>query len=460
MVLPDSFTDQMRSLLGDEFDEFIKTYEKGANTCIRINNLKIPNDMFCGIAPYGIKKCAFCDNGFYVNNTDAWSKHPYYYAGLYYIQEPSAMLPAVVLSANPGDMVLDLCAAPGGKSTQLIQGRPRLLVSNDISFSRTIPLVKNIEMTGSQDVAVTCESPDKLSRLYPDTFDKILIDAPCSGEGMFRKDASLISSYTGKGPSYYEGTQKDILEHAYRMLKPGGKMLYSTCTFSDIEDEMVIQSILDAHEDLYIIDIDKSFGLSGPYDKYADDKRLSGIVHAFPHRFKGEGHFMALIGKRGDAPFSGKSRYSFSGYSQIKPLCEIASMLTGNAKDKFTSAGFLSTADGFIYMIPEGLYRIYDRSVRYVRTGVLVGKLQKSGKIIPSTAFALTVNAKEHNNVFNLSSDDPIITRYLKGETITGDINDLDKGYVLVCVDSYPLGFAKYDGSKLKNLYEKGWVQR
>ena len=225
MRLPERFVESIKTLLGSDAEKLLACFEQKARSCIRVNTSKISLEQFEKKAPYSIDKIPFAPNGYYINDTDAWSKHPYYYAGLYYIQEPSAMIPANILPVNKGDIVLDLCAAPGGKSTQILLGNPGILISNDISYSRTIPLVKNLEHWGG-NYTVTCMDPARLADLYPETFDSIIVDAPCSGEGMFRKDSSLISSYEDRGPEYYRPIQESILESAYNMLASDGKIVY------------------------------------------------------------------------------------------------------------------------------------------------------------------------------------------------------------------------------------------
>ena len=295
--LPEAFIQSIKELLPDSYDALLRSYDEKPYLALRVNTLKISVEEFEKVAPYRIEKIPFTDGGYYINDTDAWSKHPYYYAGLYYIQEPSAMLPGQFLPVSNEHTVLDLCAAPGGKSFSLLQKSPQMLLANDISFSRTIALVKNIEMTGAGNCMVMCEKPEKLSEQYKESFDRIIVDAPCSGEGMFRKDPGLIKAYKEKGPDHYRPIQEEILNSAYSMLKNGGLLMYSTCTFSDIEDEQVILSFLSKHKDMSLCDIDKTDGLCGPYKKYDNNDILKGCVHALPHLFKGEGHFLALMKK-------------------------------------------------------------------------------------------------------------------------------------------------------------------
>lgn len=469
MELPDCFKDSMKALLLSEYDEFIRSYDDSAYSGLRVNTSRISCKEFERIAPFYIEKIPFISNGYYINESDEWSKHPYYHAGLYYLQEPSAMLVAEAIPVKAGDTVLDLCAAPGGKSTEISIRDPGFLMSNDISFSRTIPLVKNLELFGRGNYCVTCCEPSELAARFSESFDKIIVDAPCSGEGMFRKDKSLIRSYEKKGPGAYHEIQRSILEQAYLMLKPGGMMLYSTCTFSDIEDEQVVLSLLNDHDDVKLIPIDRSCGLNGPYDKYKDEPELSGCVHAMPHRIKGEGHFLALMQKEKSDRHDNRevtARFA-SKLCDLSDLPQSVSEFIANAcddaKDSLKDKKYLVAKDGFIYMLPYGCENYYDSSVRYVRTGTCIGSLNKSGRFIPHTAFALTLDHKSFANSISFDADDPRVIKYLKGETIEADpgvISD-QKGYVLICVDSFALGFAKpAGGGKLKNLYEKGWILR
>ena len=464
MELPEEFRSSMKRLLGKGYDAFCEALNAGPVASIRINTSKISNDEFEKIAPYPVTRIPFISNGYYINDADAWSGHPYYYAGLYYIQEASAMLPASVLNVQKGDIVLDLCAAPGGKSTELSISDASLLISNDISQTRTIPLVKNLERFGSTCYMVTCESPQKLSVIYPEIFDRILIDAPCSGEGMFRKDRSLIRSYREKGPSYYSPVQSEILEYAYRMLKPGGIMLYSTCTYSDIEDEQVVIKLIEAHDDLSVCDISKTNGLSGPYDIYKDDDRISGCARALPHLFRGEGHFMAMIKKEGsDIDRTVPSYDRTLCFEEIEDkISDFACHFSDDLMKRFKEKRFILN-DGGLYMLPDGFMGLFDPRLRYRRTGTCIGTINRSGKFVPHTAFALTLSCNDYTNTLCYDTNDANVIKYLKGETLIVDgivAEKLHKGVVLMCAGRYPLGFSVYDGTKLKNLYEKGWVYR
>ena len=248
MILPESFKDRIKEQLKDEYEDYIGCLDKGMNHGIRVNTAKISVEDFLKISPFELESIPWTDNGFYYDDKKyVPSKHPYYYAGLYYIQEPSAMTPASVLDIKPGDTVLDICAAPGGKSTELAAklGNTGVLISNDISNSRAKALLKNLELFGTGNMSVVSEPPNKLSERFCNTFDKILVDAPCSGEGMFRKEPQAVDEWSVEHTVSCGVRQKHILDCAMKMLKGGGYIVYSTCTFAPEENEQVCAYMLE-----------------------------------------------------------------------------------------------------------------------------------------------------------------------------------------------------------------------
>ena len=265
MRLPENFEKKMRDLLKEDFDDYIACYEEPRYYGLRVNTNKISVEEFKKICPFEIEPIPWIENGFYYDGEHVTpSKHPYYFAGLYYLQEPSAMTPANRLPVEPGDKVLDVCAAPGGKATELgakLQGEG-VLAANDISNSRAKGLLKNIEVFGIGNVLVLSEEPGKMESYFTEYFDKILIDAPCSGEGMFRKDKKMVSAWEEHGPDFFCNIQKSIILQAARMLKQGGMMLYSTCTFDPKENEQVIEHLLKTCPEFRILKI-------APYEGFA-----------------------------------------------------------------------------------------------------------------------------------------------------------------------------------------------
>ena len=275
--LPEQFQINMKELLQDEYDDYFDSFSNDRVYGLRINTNKISVNDFLKINPFNLRPIPWTDDGFYFDDNDKPSKHPYYYAGLYYIQEPSAMTPVTWLEPEPDDIVLDLCAAPGGKSTQIatkLTGKG-YLVTNDPSASRCKALLKNIELAGIGNAVITCANPKELESVYPSFFDKILVDAPCSGEGMFRKDRAVLNAYKEHGPSYFAPIQKSVLSSAVSMLKPGGTLVYSTCTFSVTEDEDNVKWLIENNPEM----------------------KLEKMIKLLPHLIKGEGHFVAKFKK-------------------------------------------------------------------------------------------------------------------------------------------------------------------
>ena len=486
--LPEAFLLNMQGLLGEEYGQYLNSFKEEWKPGLRVNMLKIEPRELAKLVPWELEPVPWTDNGFYYDGTldgEALrpSKHPAYYAGLYYLQEPSAMTPAAMLPVVPGDRVLDLCAAPGGKSTELaskLKGRG-MLVSNDISYSRARALLKNLELAGAANICVTSEAPEKLAGVWPEFFDKILVDAPCSGEGMFRRDEDMVKDWKEKGPEYYVPIQHRILSQAAAMLKPGGYMMYSTCTFSVEEDEGNVSYILKEFPQMELcgLDLDKVPGSCGGFG-------LSGCMRLFPHRLRGEGHFLALMRKKGrdegPAQTDGETRTKHGGRSEnadkgifrstnqeIPP-----SMDPGTARKRVRAVEKEKELDEFLrqsgvewdygrivihqdnaYYLPEGLE--WNLPLRFLRTGLLLGELKK-GRFEPSQALAMSMKSGQFPNTVSFPAGDSRVLRYLKGETISleGDEGPV-RGWCLAAMEGFPLGWAKGTGMSLKNKYYPGW---
>ena len=446
--LSEAFLNRMKDLLGEEeYEAYIRSFEEDRLYGLRVNTLKITPETFKEMTSLSLKPVPWIKNGFYYEGDERPAKDPCYYAGLYYLQEPSAMTPASLLPVQPGDKVLDLCAAPGGKSTELgakLSGKG-MLVSNDISNSRAKALLKNLELWGIENSCVTSEEPRKLKETFGAFFDKILIDAPCSGEGMFRKDVDMVKSYEEHGPEYYAQIQKEIVNQAVDMLVPGGLLLYSTCTFSVCEDEDIIRFLLEEHPDMELIPLPLFEGAS-------EGIGLSGCLRLFPHRIKGEGHFMALLKKRqADIVSDRKESRKEKEAALPEELTEFLSMTT-----KPLDRSRIRIKNEMVYYLPEG-FPEQARSLRFLRTGLLLGEMKK-GRFEPAQAFAMALKAEEFKQVVSWEKSDERVIRYLKGETISlKEEEGKIKGWCLVCFDGFPLGFAKGTGSTLKNKYYPGW---
>jgi NOL1/NOP2/sun family putative RNA methylase len=483
MNLPNDYLDNMKVLLKDEYDAWREAMDQPSYQGLRINTMKLDPASWEEEKLYPGERVPWTANGFYYDAGERPALDPYYYAGLYYLQEPSAMTPAAMLEVQPGDKVLDLCAAPGGKSTELgakLCGQG-LLVSNDISNTRARALLKNLELFGIPNILVTSEAPEKLADTFGAYFDKILVDAPCSGEGMFRKDPDLIKSWMERGPEEYAPIQKQILKEAVRMLCPGGFLLYSTCTFAKVEDEDVIHWILEEEPEMELAELPLFEGAA---------RGLGGepVIRLFPHKIHGEGHFVALLHKKetdSDFPVSEQTeRYENKSMSLRSGKKNRNSVWQENKVSAEDFAGKADPAvrqlekesdfleweslcsrtfdrsrmmikDNLVYLLPEGFQPHW--KLRYLRTGLLLGEWKKK-RFEPSQTAAMAMTNSDFSHCFSMKREDERVIRYLKGETIfLKEEETLPKGWILVCVDGFPLGWAKYTGSLLKNKYYSGW---
>lgn len=522
--LPEKFIEEMKALLEteEELGQYMASFEEPQSCGLRVNTLRWNRDECRQQLPCSTTPVPWIPNGLFYDGSVRLSRDPYYYAGLYYLQEPSAMTPASVLDVHPGEMVLDLCAAPGGKSTELgarLKGQG-MLVANDISNSRAKALLKNLELMGISNSCVVSETPQKLAGVFPEFFDKILVDAPCSGEGMFRKDPDMIKDWKEKGPEYYCGIQKEIAGQAVKMLKAGGSLLYSTCTFSRMEDEDVVRWILDNFPEMELVPLQR-------FEGACDGIGLSGCIRLFPHKIQGEGHFIALLRKReregktaGEYKNADKNAGQQSGSAKKKsctdrpgsteaermclwqtdrPADEQAGRKISRPKDRQAErpAGrkmdrqsgrqedrktdrqtqeiqgetefldFLKETrlewdmsrirkkEDMIFYLPQGLPE--GTGLRFLRTGLFMGTV-KNGRFEPSQPMAMVLGKQLYSNCVSFDREDERVIRYLKGETIClTEGEESKKGWCLVCVDGFALGFAKGNGMTLKNKYYPGW---
>lgn len=459
--LPKSYVDAMKELLEGDYDAYIKSLDEKPYVGIRTNLLKLTKEKLKEILDRDFKEIPWVKEGFYfeeekgvlttpslsnIEKIKSISKNPYYFAGLYYIQEPSAMTPAMVAGIKPGDKVLDLCAAPGGKSTQAasyLQGEG-LLVSNDFSASRVKALQKNIEVSGIDNVLITNEDPKNLSKVYIEYFDKIIVDAPCSGEGMFRRDSAVFRAYLGRGPEFFTGLQVSILNEAAKMLKPGGTLVYSTCTYSKVEDEGSLSEFLENHPDFKIDKIKPDFG-------FEESKILPGTIRLFPHKIKGEGHFVARLKKDDRAVEKNENKTKDKKKRKLPKLPEELLEFLGKIKRDWDYERIFINKD-YAYYLPKDA--LIDKSLHYIRTGLLLGEIKKN-RFEPFQALAMNIKFDEWENPLNLSATDERVIKYLKGETIEAD--DEYMGIRLVCVDGFSLGFVKQNKMSCKNKYYQGW---
>ena len=436
------FKNYIENLIPDSqsfFEALDRDYFKG----IRISTLKSNTECSLNVIGENVENVRWYLHGFYLFN-EKIVKNPLYNAGCFYIQEPSAMLPASVLPIEANDIVLDLCAAPGGKSTLIGEklGAGGLLVANDISHSRCAPLSKNIERHGIKNMCVLNENSEKLKNIFCEFFDKILVDAPCSGEGMFRKDRKAISSWEEKGPDYYVPIQEKLINDAADMLKPGGMIAYSTCTFNSMENEEIIARFLTGRKDFepYIID-HEAFGVSKGL------MSMDFCARIWPHLQKGEGHFLAILKKKGDKAPRKIFENKIIKNNNIKPVMEF---LEENVKTPL--AGNIVFHEDMAMLASPYLPDL--SGIRVFRSGMKLGSIRDK-RFEPDQGLAMALKKDEALHAFSFRPDDTNIYKYLNGESL--DIPS-DKGWHLICAHENPLGWAKSDGRRLKNKMAKGWI--
>ncbi|MBC7959231.1 MAG: RsmF rRNA methyltransferase first C-terminal domain-containing protein, partial [Vallitaleaceae bacterium] len=379
MRLPIEFEKAMRDLLKDEYSAYEKSLDQPYFGGLRGNELKVDGKRLQEIVPFQLEAIPWVHNGFYFLSGEQPAKDPYYHAGLYYIQEPSAMTPASILPVSPGDKILDLCAAPGGKSTQLGAklGNTGLLVCNDISPSRAKAIVKNIEIFGIKNALVLSESPKKLQSYFEGFFDKVLVDAPCSGEGMFRKDPSMIKNWEEMGVAPYVALQEEILPSADKMLKPGGTMVYSTCTFSLEENERMISWFMESYPNYELIKIPVEHGFS------EGREGLTEAIRLFPHKLKGEGHFVVLLHKKAAQASETPKVNAFEPPSaaQLVDFKHFEETYLNFAFDR----NQLMLLEDHLYSLPKELPSL--KGLRVLKSGWALGEMKKN-RFEPSQAFA------------------------------------------------------------------------
>ena len=455
--LPEAFVAQMKRLLGEAgFFAYEQSLEKPAERALRVNLL---------IAPDGVPPCAieglgapvpWAKGAYFVEGDARPGLSPLHEGGLFYLQEPSALSAVSVLNPQPGERVLDLCAAPGGKSTQiaaLMQGRG-LLLCNEPAPARAQVLSRNIERMGVRNAVVTCALPAQLSPRFPAFFDRILVDAPCSGEGMFRRLPQARDEWSENSPRGCADRQLEILHEAAKMLAPGGVMVYSTCTFNDTENEGVLARFTAQHPEFAPV----PFALPG----LPGGQR--GYAHLYPHEIRGEGHFVSLLRKAADAP----------GAAQAAPRCEKPRQNARPARGRQRAErpmpdiplpdvlaadvrfSRLHASGDCLWALPEGLDEPARLDgLRVLRTGLLLAHLE-GRRAEPDHALAMALRPQEAVRTADLTWAQAL--SYQAGEAL--DLGDLPVGYTLLTLHGVSLGFGKQAGGLMKNRYPKGLRRR
>ncbi|MDW7656566.1 MAG: RsmF rRNA methyltransferase first C-terminal domain-containing protein [Bacillota bacterium] len=485
-LLPDPFVNEMKELfcrfgMEQQWPSFLQSFRESARHGLRANTLKIRPDALRKLlaGQPGMSENLFCpvlwtDDGFYCPPDFQPGKLAAHLAGLYYIQEPSAMLPALVLSARPGERILDLCAAPGGKAARIaadLRGQG-LLWANEISATRVRALQRNIELTGCTNAIITRETPQRLAGQLPGWFDAVLADVPCSGSGMFRRDPAAVKSWQAYGSDSCTLLQRDILESAWQMIRPGGRLVYSTCTFSLAENEAMIAWFCARHEQCRIVPIQK---LPGVDDGLALSAELIHTARIWPHRAEGEGHFCALLEKTdGNAvrqPGYAAEQGSKEAWAAFHDFCRQTLSPEGqNSVNLLLENGSRRIENGHLHILPDCPAALAQLSK--VKTGLYLGKIHQKGKqarFEPSIAFLLSLKGSDLNYVATGSGSSDIIRRCLRGETLSLPQDLADAVWpigVTVAValreqeGCWPLSWARLMApSTLKNNYPSGWIR-
>ncbi|MFW5676062.1 MAG: RsmF rRNA methyltransferase first C-terminal domain-containing protein [Acetivibrio ethanolgignens] len=449
-MLPKEFENRMKNMLGEEYTAFLSSYDEKKWQSLRINTLKAKKENFLSEKKFSLEPVAWCETGYYYGDGEQPGKHPYHEAGVYYIQEASAMAPGTYLEAQPGERILDLCAAPGGKSTQaacMLQGEG-LLVCNEIHPARAKILSENIERMGVRNALVTNETPQALEKAFPLYFDRILVDAPCSGEGMFRKNEEARQEWSPVNVELCARRQQEILQCASNMLKPGGRLVYSTCTFAPLENENIVGWFLKNHPDFTIKEVKKWDGMAAGELTWMEEpiEEIKGTLRLWPHKLRGEGHYVAVL-ERDLSGTVGKEPLVEKGISEkeCKEYFEFAKQYL-----KIPPRGKLIRFGEQLYIAPDELPSLH--RLRVLRPGLHLGTMKKN-RFEPSHALALALKPSEVKNSLQLLADGEEIHAYLRGETFQAEG---EKGWYLICAGDYSIGWGKLSGGIMKNHYPKG----
>ena len=443
--LPENYKKRMKCLLKDEFDDYSKALEQSPKKAYRVNTDKISLQKFADINPFGNEKISYCENGFYLDLEKA-GNHPYHHAGAIYIQEPAAMSPAECIDIDENSVTLDMCAAPGGKSTQIKNKLScnGILVSNEIIPSRCKILTGNIERLGLKNCITTCMDTSRLAKTFPKTFDFIMCDAPCSGEGMFRKEDAAITEWSEENVEMCSKRQLEILENAALCLKDGGVIVYATCTFSLEENEMVVDAFLNNHPEFEIVPVKQSVEKvtsNGIFFEGCKTENISFARRFYPHKAVGEGQFMAVLKNKSEAPITSTP--------PSKMTCTDKTVLE-----------FLKTT--LLDFDPSAI-KLYNKNPVYFENdfdikdgtafsyGVTIGEIKKN-YILPHHQFFMAFG-KSFKRKIELSVNDERVAKYLHGEEIEFSC---ENGWAAVLVDGITLGGAKVSNGTAKNHYPKG----
>ena len=442
----------MSRLLGAEFPAFAQSYAEPPQVGLRVNTLKISPVDFSSKSPFALKPVGeYEPAGFRVAPEAQPGRHPYHAAGLYYLQEPAAMAAAALLRPEPGDWVLDLAAAPGGKTTHLVSlmGDEGLLVANDIHTGRARILAENLERWGARNALIVNNEPDHLAAKFGPIFDKVLLDAPCSGEGMFRKQGAF--AWSEAIVAACARRQSAILEDAARLVRPGGLLAYATCTFSPEEDEQVVADFLGRQPGFRLLAAPAYAGFDNGRPEWADGAaEVAGAVRLWPHRFAGEGHFIALLQREGEGerPLPTKNAVRSSKLDGAT-----LALWRTFAREQFKvemDEGRLGVGNGrYLELLPQ--HSLDTAGLHIIRNGLRLGELGK-GQFKPAHALALALRAGDVQGALDFAPDDPALRAYLAGQPLPIQ-GEAGANWRLICVDGFGLGWGKQIKQRVQNHY-------
>jgi 16S rRNA C967 or C1407 C5-methylase (RsmB/RsmF family)/NOL1/NOP2/fmu family ribosome biogenesis protein len=448
----------MRRLLGDEFPAFLAGYDQPPSVGLRVHTGKLTPQQFQELAPFALRPVPGVPEGFLLPAEARPGKHPYHTAGLYYLQDPAAMTVTALMNPQPGERILDLAAAPGGKATHIsarMQGQG-LLVANDIDPHRANVLVKNLERWGTRNAIVTRETPARLAEHFGASFDRVLVDAPCSGEGMFRKSASARDAWRSQLVEDSAQQQDAILAAAARLVRPGGMLVYATCTFASEEDEGTVARFLSQYADFSLFEPPHMAGFSpGRPDWLPPSQRvphLERAIRLWPHKFPGEGHFIALM-RRVGAPSHQRGPAPRESEALPQAQQSLFDQFVESTLHWQPSAAQLTLRGSYLYAMPPGCPDLGDLNV--LRWGWWLGEMKK-GRFEPSHALAMGLRADDASERLSLRRDDPATDAYLRGQVVR---SPGAKGWVLVTVDGFPLGWGKRVQGRLKPHFPN-WLRQ
>ncbi len=444
--LPIEFENRMRVILGDEFQDFLKSYDEKPIRAFRVNTDKISLADFEKLNIFSNDKIPYVENGFYFDY-DGIGNHPYHHAGMFYIQEPAAMVPVESIEIQSDWKALDLCAAPGGKSSQIKNklGENGVLVSNEIVPSRCKILTGNVERMGFKNVVTTCMHPQKLSKEFPEAFDMIMVDAPCSGEGMFRKEEIAIDEWTPENVKMCAERQAEILDCAVKMLKPNGYIVYSTCTFSLEENEMMVDSFLQKYPQFELCPVSEKVKNNTAVGMCFDGCKCENMHYTrrcYPHKTKGEGQFVAVL----HSTHKNATEMYFAPVKQEK-IDKVVTDFLNDTLESYDETNVQIYNGNPVYFTPNFPVK---KGLAF-SCGVTVGEVRKN-YVQPHHQFFMAMGT-DFKRKINLTANSDEIKKYLHGEEFD---TACENGWAVVLVDGCTVGGVKVSNGRAKNHYPKG----